>query len=80
MIRGTAMKRAKVRGLLRNLIVVAGYAGSRHLLPKLRLFLTHEDEHIRSHAQWAIERIESVTADAGDLSTFDPAAPSGAQL
>jgi epoxyqueuosine reductase len=58
MIRGTAMKRAKVQGLLRNLMVVAGNAGRKELLPKLRPFLNHNDEHVKSHAQWAIEEIE----------------------
>src|SRR6266568_4026 len=44
MIHGTAMKRAKIRGLLRNLMVVAGNAGRRELLPKLQPFLKHSDE------------------------------------
>ena len=56
-IRGTAMKRAKVKGLLRNLMVVAGNSGSRELLPKLQRFLTHADEHVRSHAEWAIKAL-----------------------
>ena len=58
-IRGTAMKRAKVKGLLRNLMVVAGNSGVRELIPKLRRFLTHNDEHVRSHAEWAIDSIEN---------------------
>ena len=57
-IRGTAMKRAKVKGLLRNLMVVAGNSGAREFLPKLRRFLTHDDEHVRSHAEWAIRKLE----------------------
>jgi len=57
-IRGTAMKRAKVKGLLRNLMVVAGNSGVRDFLPKLRRFLTHDDEHVRSHAEWAIKRLK----------------------
>jgi epoxyqueuosine reductase len=54
-IRGTAMKRAKVKGLLRNLMVVSGNSGATHLLPKLRKYLAHADEHVRSHADWAIK-------------------------
>jgi epoxyqueuosine reductase len=77
LIHGTAMKRAKVRGLLRNLMVVAGNAGLKEFLPKLRSFLTHSDEHVRSHAQWAIRRING---DAGAEPTLDPAEPSGVQL
>jgi epoxyqueuosine reductase len=58
-IRGTAMKRAKVRGLLRNLMVVVGNSGVRDFLPKLKNFLTHEDAQVRSHAQWAAEKLAS---------------------
>src|SRR5581483_4448089 len=61
MIRGTAMKRAKIRGLLRNLMVVAGNSGVRRFASRLRKFLNHEDEHVRSHALWAMNRIEEVT-------------------
>jgi epoxyqueuosine reductase len=57
MIRGTAMKRAKVRGLIRNLMVVAGNSGVKEFVPKLRRFLAHDDETVRSHADWAIRRI-----------------------
>jgi epoxyqueuosine reductase len=56
-IRGTSIKRAKVKGLLRNLMVVAGNSGVRDFLPKLQKFLKHQDEHVRSHAQWAVERL-----------------------
>lgn len=58
LIRGTAMKRAKVKGLLRNLMVVAGNSGVPQLLPKLQKFLKHEDEHVRSHAEWAIGKLD----------------------
>ena len=63
LIHGTAMKRAKIRGLLRNLMVVAGNAGRREVLPRLRPFLNHNDEHVRSHAQWAVEKIEKPDAN-----------------
>src|SRR5688572_16879227 len=56
-IRGTPLKRAKVRGLLRNLMVVAGNSRLASLIPKLQRFLQHDDEHVRSHAAWAIERL-----------------------
>ena len=58
MIRRTSMKRAKVRGLLRNLMVVAGNSAVRDLLPRLQRFLSHEDEHVRSHAEWAVEKLK----------------------
>jgi epoxyqueuosine reductase len=57
LIRGTAMKRAKVKGLLRNLMVVVGNSGAREFLPKLQKFLSHEDEHVRSHAEWAANKL-----------------------
>jgi hypothetical protein len=41
-------------------MVVAGNAGRRELLPKLQRFLDHDDAYVRSHAQWAIEKIENV--------------------
>ncbi len=58
-IRGTAMKRAKIKGLLRNLMIVAGNSGVMDFLPKLKRFLNHDDEHVRSHARWAIEKLSS---------------------
>jgi len=57
LIRGTAMKRAKVKGLLRNLMVVIGNSGLRQFAPKLRKFLEHEDAHVRSHAEWALKKL-----------------------
>jgi len=57
MIRGTSMKRAKIKGLLRNLMVVAGNSGVKEFLPKLERFFTHEDEHVRSHAEWASRKL-----------------------
>jgi epoxyqueuosine reductase len=60
MIRGTAMKRSKIKGLLRNLMVVAGNSGVKDLVPKLRRFLDHEDEHVRSHAGWAIDKLDDM--------------------
>ena len=57
LIRGTAMKRAKVKGLLRNLMIVSGNSGARQLLPKLRKYLAHADEYVRSHADWAIKSL-----------------------
>jgi hypothetical protein len=53
------MKCAKVKGLLRNLMVVAGNSRLRHLLPRVERFLHHEDENVRKHAQWAVERLGS---------------------
>ncbi len=83
MTRGTAVKRARIKGLLRNLMVVAGNSGLRKLLPKLRRFLKHEDEHVRSHAGWAIhrlEQLEQVNSGAGANPALNSAEPSGARF
>jgi epoxyqueuosine reductase len=58
LVRGTSMKRAKIKGLLRNLMVVVGNSGVRDFLPKLQRFLAHDDEHVRSHAQWAAKKLQ----------------------
>ena len=56
-IRGTPLKRAKVKGLLRNLMVVVGNSGVSRFLPKLGRFLQHEDNVVREHAEWAKKRL-----------------------
>ncbi len=74
MIRGTALKRAKLKGLLRNLMVAAGNSGEPGLISKLRRFLSHDDEHVRSHAQWAIDRLSASSGGdsaAGAAEPFD---------
>ena len=62
-IRNTPLKRSKVRGLLRNLMVVAGNSGLKNLIPQLQRFLDHEDEHVRSHSEWAIRRLEKLSSE-----------------
>ena len=57
LIKGTAMKRAKVKGLIRNLLVVAGNSGLRGLVPRVQRFLNHADDTIRTHAEWAIHKL-----------------------
>lgn len=59
LVRGTSLKRAKIRGLLRNLMVVVGNSGVRELLPKVQRFLVHDDEHVRWHAQWAVKKLRN---------------------
>jgi epoxyqueuosine reductase len=53
LIRGTAMKRAKVKGLLRNLMIVSGNSGVQRLLPKVQRFRAHADASVRNAAEWA---------------------------
>ena len=55
--RGTAIKRLKLAGLLRNACVVAGNAGDASLLPALVTLAGHESAVVRAHAVWAVRRI-----------------------
>ncbi|MDI1334667.1 MAG: tRNA epoxyqueuosine(34) reductase QueG [Lacunisphaera sp.] len=55
--RGTAIKRLKRTGLLRNACVVAGNSGDAGLLPALAPLAAHESAVVRAHAVWAVRRI-----------------------
>ena len=64
--RGSPVKRAKWRGLLRNVCVALGNSGERMALPALEEALTHEEPLVRGHAAWAIGAI----GDAGARSAL----------
>lgn len=55
--RGTAIKRAKWRGLIRNALVVAGNSGNRDYLPLIERYRDHPDPMLRKHAEWARQQI-----------------------
>ncbi len=55
--RGTAVKRIKLRGLLRNACVVAGNSGDRSLLGPLLRLASHPQPLVRAHAVWAVRRL-----------------------
>jgi epoxyqueuosine reductase len=55
--RGTALSRAKRRGLLRNAAMVLGNQGGPAALPALQRALDDPEPLVRQAAQWAIERI-----------------------
>ena len=55
--KGTAIKRLKLTGLLRNACVVAGNTGGADLLPALVLLAAHDLAVVRAHAVWAVRRI-----------------------
>ncbi len=55
--RGTALTRAKRRGLLRNAAIALGNQGNPAALPALRRALDDPEPLIREAAQWAIEQI-----------------------
>ena len=63
--RGTAVKRLKLTGLLRNACVVAGNSGEASYLPALVRLAAHPSAIVRAHAVWAVCRL--ATAETGNL-------------
>ena len=51
------MKRAQLRGLQRNAVVVLGNLGSDADQPLLESMLQHDEPLLREHAAWAITRV-----------------------
>jgi epoxyqueuosine reductase len=56
--RGTALLRARRRGLLRNAALILGNRGDTRALPALRKLLTDSEPTLRAAASWAIGLIE----------------------
>jgi epoxyqueuosine reductase len=56
--RGTALMRAKRRGLLRNAAIALGNGGDPAALPALHAALADPEPLVRGAAQWAIHRIQ----------------------
>ena len=57
--RGSAIKRAKRSGFLRNVAVALGNSGSPEAIPSLTEALSDEETLVREHAAWAIEGLHS---------------------
>ncbi|MEO6062789.1 MAG: tRNA epoxyqueuosine(34) reductase QueG [Thermoflexales bacterium] len=55
--RGSALKRAKWRGVMRNVCVAAGNWGDPNCLPLLERHARGDDALVAEHAAWAIARI-----------------------
>ncbi|HYJ78449.1 MAG TPA: tRNA epoxyqueuosine(34) reductase QueG [Longimicrobiaceae bacterium] len=55
--KGSPIKRAKRRGLLRNVAVALGNWGSPEAVPALAAALNDEEPLIRGHAAWALGRL-----------------------
>ena len=55
--KNSPMKRAKLRGLQRNAVVVLGNVGTDADLPLLDAMLQHDEPLLREHAAWAITRV-----------------------
>ena len=60
--KGSPIKRAKRRGLLRNVAVALGNWGSPDAVPALAVALNDEEPLVRGHAAWALGRIGTEAA------------------
>jgi epoxyqueuosine reductase len=60
--KGSPIKRAKRRGLLRNVAVALGNWGSPEAVPALAIALNDEEPLVRGHAAWALGRIGTEAA------------------
>ena len=58
--KGSAMTRAKRRGLARNAAVVLGNVGDERDVPALLAARNDSDAIIREHAEWALARIDAI--------------------
>lgn len=60
--RKSPVKRAKRRGLLRNVCVALGNSGDPLAVPALVLALDHDEALVRGHAAWALGRLGGAEA------------------
>ena len=72
--RNSAVKRAKRRGLLRNVAVALGNAGDASRRPVLERLSEDEDPVVREHAVWALRKLDRPERDT---KTGGVAAPRG---
>jgi len=56
--KGSPIKRAKRKGLVRNVLVAMGNSGERDLIPRVKEFLADDDPMVRAHAVWALWKLE----------------------
>ncbi|MCF3652142.1 tRNA epoxyqueuosine(34) reductase QueG [Synoicihabitans lomoniglobus] len=57
--KGTAVKRLKLRGLLRNACIVAANTGARECGPALVDLTRHAEAMVRAHAVWALRVLQT---------------------
>jgi epoxyqueuosine reductase len=55
--KGSPIKRAKRRGLLRNVCVALGNSGDPQAVPALTAALRHDEPLVRGHAAWALGQL-----------------------
>ena len=72
--KGSAMKRAKRRGLARNAAVVLGNVGTVEDVPLLETALQHDEPLVREHAAWALASIERPSRRCAPRVTAGPEA------
>jgi epoxyqueuosine reductase len=58
--RRTPLARTKRRGVLRNVCVAMGNSGNTAFMPLLETLAEDEEELIREHAAWALERLRQI--------------------
>jgi epoxyqueuosine reductase len=63
--KGSAMKRAKLRGLKRNAAIVLGNVGNLEDVPLLETALEDVEPLVRSHVAWALERLLAANPEIG---------------
>ncbi len=59
--RHSPIKRAKYRGMLRNVATAMGNSGDTHYRPMLEKLAEYPDDVVREHARWALERLNEET-------------------
>ena len=69
--KGSAMKRAKRRGLARNAAVVLGNVGTSDDVPLLEAALAHDEPMVREHAGWALARLPAPQSDSAVQPSHD---------
>ncbi len=65
--RGTALRRTRHQGLLRNALIAAGNVGDESLRDPVSRFLTSADPVLREQARWALARLEDRLAAPAEL-------------
>ena len=58
LFRHSPVQRAKFRGWRRNLSVAMGNSGNRKFIPWLEKLAKEDDEMLREHATWALEKLQ----------------------
>ena len=62
LFRKSPVKRAKRRGLLRNVCVALGNSGDPSRRPLLEKLLADEDPLVREHARWGLDRLDGAAS------------------